>query len=241
MQENLWVFPLLLGSYLVGAIPFALVAGKLRGMDIRKHGSGNLGATNAIRVLGKPVGLTVFILDFLKGLAPAILVRMLPLSCSDKMHLTLAFAAGVAAVLGHIFPVYLRFKGGKGVAATAGAMLAVGWKAALIAYLVFFTVRKLTGYVSASSMALVLAFPLSLFAFHGAQVLDLYVGVVAGSGLLAVIIFFRHMSNWIRIMTGEEPKIKSRKSREAENHEAENHEAENYEAENYEAEDYEGS
>lgn len=210
MQDSVWISLVLLGSYLLGAVPFALVAGRLKGIDIRDHGSGNLGATNAIRVLGKPIGLTVFVLDFLKGFAPVLIVRLLPLSLSDKMHLFVAFAAGTAAVLGHIFPIYLKFKGGKGVAATAGAMLAVSWQAALVAFVVFFAVRKLTGYVSASSMALVLAFPLGLFAFHGGQVLDLYVGVVACTGVLAVIIFFRHMSNWIRIMKGEEPKVGSK-------------------------------
>jgi glycerol-3-phosphate acyltransferase PlsY len=201
------VLLLLLGSYLLGAIPFALIAGRLKGIDIREHGSGNLGATNAIRVLGKPVGILVFLLDFLKGLGPVVLARTLPLPLSERELLGVAFACGIAAVLGHVFPVYLRFKGGKGVAATAGALLAVRWDAALTACVAFFIVREISGYVSLSSMILALVFPLAIFLYHGSQALDGYLWITVGSALLALMIFYRHKDNWARILRGEEPKV----------------------------------
>lgn len=197
----------LLASYLLGAVPFALIAGRLKGVDIRKRGSGNLGATNAIRVLGKPVGLTVFVLDFLKGLVPVLAAGSLPTTFPAPQQLAFAFACGVAAVLGHTFPVYLRFKGGKGVAATAGVMFAIRWDAALVSFAMFFLVRKLTGYVSISSMALAVAFPTALLVFHWNEAFDLYRWVLVGSGLLALLIIFRHRGNIARIVQGREPKV----------------------------------
>ncbi|MHC4945942.1 MAG: glycerol-3-phosphate 1-O-acyltransferase PlsY [Planctomycetota bacterium] len=207
MPATLGVLLLLLGSYLLGAVPFALIAGRLKGIDIREHGSGNLGATNAIRVLGKPVGITVFLLDFLKGMGPVLVAGALPLPFPERDLLGIAFACGIAAVLGHIFPVYLKFKGGKGVAATAGALLAIRWEAALTACAAFFLVRELSGYVSLSSMTLALVFPIAIFLYHGSQAVDLYLWITLGSAFLALVIFYRHKSNWVRILRGEEPKV----------------------------------
>ncbi len=198
----------LLLSYLLGSIPVALLAGKLKGIDIRKEGSGNLGAPNAIRVLGKPIGITVFLLDFAKGLFPPLAVRaLLGEQYSPTTLELLAFASGVAAVLGHIFPVYLNFKGGKGVAATAGMLLAVRWDAALCAFGVFFAVRKITRYVSLSSMALAVVFPLAVIFLPGKRALGDYQWVILGSSLLALLILFKHRGNVARILNGTEPKI----------------------------------
>ena len=206
MYSGLTAGALILASYLLGAIPFALLAGKLKGIDIRKHGSGNLGATNAIRVLGKPVGLTVFVLDFLKGFIPVMVVRFLPAG-SVAISEFMAFSCGAAAVVGHIFPVYLKFKGGKGVAATAGMLLAVRWDAALIACGVFFPVRRLTGYVSLSSIALAVTFPSALYLLHPSRAMSDYKWVLIGSCLLALLIIYRHKGNIGRILRGEEPKV----------------------------------
>ena len=208
MYPGLAAGAVLLASYLLGAIPFTLLAGKLKGIDIREHGSGNLGATNAIRVLGKPVGLTVFVLDFLKGFLPVMVVRFLPAAWfSVSISELLAFSCGAAAVVGHIFPVYLKFRGGKGVAATAGMLLAVRWDAALIACGVFFPVRRLTGYVSLSSIALAVTFPSALFLLHPSRALSDYKWVLIGSCLLALLIIYRHKGNIGRILKGEEPKV----------------------------------
>jgi glycerol-3-phosphate acyltransferase PlsY len=200
----------LLISYLLGAVPFALLAGRCRGIDIRKHGSGNLGATNAIRILGKPLGLTVFVLDFLKGLGPVLFVKhIFPhwVSLSSSSCLTLAFACGMAAVVGHVFPVYLRFKGGKGVAAAAGALMAVQWDAALVAFFVFILARRITGYVSVSSIFLAVSFPIAFYGLHPHLARNDAVWVILGSGLLAVLIVLRHRHNLTRILKGEEPKV----------------------------------
>jgi glycerol-3-phosphate acyltransferase PlsY len=208
----------LLISYLIGAIPFALIAGRMRGVDLRAHGSGNLGATNAIRVLGKPLGFTVFLLDFLKGWVPVFLMRVLPdpwIPLSSQVRLSVAFACGMAAVVGHVFPLYLRFKGGKGVAAAAGALMAVQWDGALISFALFFLIRRVSGFVSLASIGLALAFPLALLALHPHHALHEARWVMVGSAALAVLIIFRHRSNLARIMRGEEPKVgRQRKEKE---------------------------
>lgn len=199
----------ILGSYLVGAVPFGLLAGYMKGIDIRTRGSGNIGATNTIRILGKPIGLTVFLLDFLKGAGPTFLaIRWgsghLPETADP---LSLAFLCGAAAVLGHCFPVYLHFKGGKGVASTAGAALVLRWDAALAAFAVFFIVRAVTRYVSVSSMALGVAFPLTVIVFHPADAFEKYAWITAGGWIVAALIVLRHRSNILRIIRGEESKI----------------------------------
>ena len=121
--------------------------------------------------------------------------------------LGLAFLCGAAAVLGHCFPVYLRFKGGKGVASTAGAALVLRWDAALAAFAVFFVVRAITRYVSVSSMALGAAFPLAVIVFHPADAFEKYVWITAGGWIVAALIVLRHRSNILRIIRGEESKI----------------------------------
>jgi glycerol-3-phosphate acyltransferase PlsY len=199
----------ILTSYLVGAIPFGLLAGLMKGVDIRTRGSGNIGATNTIRILGKPIGITVFLLDFLKGLGPVLLALNLsaPLVPSALNPQILALACGGAAVLGHCFSVYLRFKGGKGVATTAGAVLALRWDAALISFAVFFLIRKLTGYVSVSSIALATAFPLALMLLHPQAAFQEYFWITFGGIGAALLIVARHRSNLARVFRGEEDKI----------------------------------
>ena len=208
MQAGLITGGMLLASYLAGAIPFTLIAGYIKGIDIRKHGSGNLGATNAIRVLGKPIGLTVFLLDFLKGFGPVLAVRVLPHGWIPGIDpLLLGFGCGLASVVGHCFPVYLGFKGGKGVAAASGMLLAIRWDAALTAFVVFFLVRRITGFVSASSIALALTFPGALILYHPSEAFAAYRWVTYGSLVMAGLIVLRHRSNIGRIRRGEEPRV----------------------------------
>lgn len=200
-------------SYLLGAVPFGLCAGFLfRGIDIREKGSGNIGATNAIRLLGKPIGLTVFVLDFLKGFGPVMLVLTLgpPLVPEGADPYLLGICCGAAAMVGHIFPVYLKFRGGKGVASLSGAIMALRWDAALIAFAVFFIVRKLTRYVAVSSMALSIAFPLAVMALHFDRAFDEYLWLTVGGGLAAVLVIVRHSSNIGRLLRGEEDKVGDR-------------------------------
>jgi len=215
MHESLIAGSVLIASYLLGAVPFTLIAGRFKGIDIRKHGSGNLGATNAIRVHGKPIGLTVFVLDFLKGLGPVLLAGLIKESWIPDIDLKLlAFCCGLSAVLGHIFPIYLNFKGGKGVAAASGALLAVKWDAALVSFAVFFLVRKITRYVSASSIALGLTFPAALLIFDYDLAVSEYRWVTVGAAALSLLIVIRHKSNIVRIIKGEESKIGKKKTKE---------------------------
>src|SRR5215510_2681621 len=137
---------LLLGSYLLGAVPFALLIGLAKGVDIRKSGSGNVGATNLSRALGRSWGISAFALDFLKGLLPVLAVGWAgggrPWAGLAEPHVRMA--AGAIAILGHVFPVYLRFRGGKGVATSFGALTGLAFWAALAAGAVWLLVYVAT-------------------------------------------------------------------------------------------------
>lgn len=149
-------------GYFVGAIPFGLLAGKMKGIDIREHGSGNIGATNTLRTLGKPIGLTVFVLDFLKGTTPVLLARIFSHEAGPGNGL-IPVLTGVFTVLGHTFPIWLKFKGGKGIATSGGAAMALAPMTVLIGiglWLVFFYATK---YVSIASLVAALTLPSSQF------------------------------------------------------------------------------
>lgn len=185
----------LLVSYLLGAVPFGLVLCRLvKGVDLRTVGSGNIGATNAMRVLGTPLGLLAFALDVGKGYAPAALL--------GEGDPTLQVACGAAAVLGHVFPVYLRFRGGKAVATGAGVLLALEPMILVASGLVWVALLLLFGFVSVSSMAMGLAFPLSAWWLGESPV------VVGGAAGLTVLILVRHRSNISRLLAGEESRTR---------------------------------
>ncbi len=194
-----WV--VLLASYLLGSIPFGLVAARLKGVDLRQAGSGNIGATNAARVLGRPVGLLVFALDLLKGWIPAFLLA--PWAADAEGVLRLQVACGAAAVLGHVFPVWLGFRGGKGVATACGALLAIDPVVFLAGGAAWLVVLGLSRFVGLSSIAMGLAFVAAAWWRAPAGSLDL----VVGTALLAVLILVRHRSNIRRMLSGTEPKI----------------------------------
>ncbi len=207
----------LLGAYLLGAVPFGLLIGRLRGVDIRAHGSGNLGATNVGRVLGKPWGIGCFVLDLCKGLGPVLAYHLLaagPGFVGGQAWLAaLAWlAVGVAAVLGHIFPVWLKFKGGKGVATSLGALLGyypVLTVPALAAAVIWLVVTKATAYVGLASVVAAVAMPVLAVAFGLAIGRDpgevaVYGGVCA---LLAALVVVRHRSNLARLRDGTEAKV----------------------------------
>lgn len=194
------VFGVLL-AYLAGSIPFALVAGRVRGVDLRQHGSGNLGATNAMRVLGPVVGGLVYVGDTLKGLLPVLLLP--PVTTATRPDLW-AVAFGVAAIVGHVFPVFLMGKGGgKGVATGGGVFFGLAWLAALAALVVFFVTLALTRIVSVSSIAAAVAVPVAVLVWRGAA--DPLFPMSLGVGLLVV---FAHRSNIARLRRGEEPRIR---------------------------------
>jgi glycerol-3-phosphate acyltransferase PlsY len=197
-------------SYLVGSIPTAVWYGKaFFGLDVRDYGSGNSGATNSFRVLGKKAGVIVMIVDVLKGWLPAqtgIILAYYGLVKADDVILYQS-AFGIAAVLGHIFPVYEKFKGGKGISTLLGMIVSIHIEAALVCVLVFLVVFIISKYVSLGSMLASLAFPLVLLMprFYPDEPFLIGFGFV-----IFFIVVITHQKNIIRLINGEENKAKIR-------------------------------
>jgi len=196
---------LLVLSYLVGAFPSAVVLGRaLGGIDIRQHGSGNAGATNAWRVLGWRVGLPVAVIDVAKGAAAAAGIVRLPVGALPLRLEVVAVLCGLAAVLGHVFPVYTRFRGGKGVATAGGMLLATAPVPVACALGVFLLILSLSGLVSLGSIAAAWTIPISALLFDLFTNLGyppLLIGLTAG---LALFILYTHRGNVVRLLRGEE-------------------------------------
>jgi glycerol-3-phosphate acyltransferase PlsY len=195
-------------AYFFGSFPTGYVVGRLRGMDIRKVGSGNVGATNVTRVLGKQFGYPVFLIDFLKGFVPVLLAREIAHRCLlDSMATDLGVALGaIFSVIGHSYPVWLGFKGGKGMATSLGAIFGISWVAALIMCVVWLISFRVTRYVSIASIAAAVALPVAMIALLFLQHLRSAV-LVYFSLLLAAIVIIRHRSNVSRLLSGTEPRF----------------------------------
>ncbi|WP_438310497.1 glycerol-3-phosphate 1-O-acyltransferase PlsY [Sporosarcina sp. FA9] len=193
---------ILVVAYLLGSIPSGLWVGKLfYKIDIREHGSGNLGGTNTFRILGKKAGLFVTTLDILKGSA-ATLLPLLPYFSETAVH---PLILGMMAVVGHMFPIFAQFKGGKAVATSGGVVLGVNLPLFILVLVSFFIALKLTKMVSLSSMIVaVIGFIYSLIYYF--QTGDFY--LLIAIGLFGAFIFYRHQSNIARIKAGTEPKVK---------------------------------
>jgi glycerol-3-phosphate acyltransferase PlsY len=224
---------LFLGAYLLGGIPFGLLVAKAKGIDIRKAGSGNIGATNVGRVLGKKWGLLVFALDAAKGAAAtsaaSILIHRrdagatladatlagatLDMGWADYIWL----GAGVCAVLGHIFPIYTGFKGGKGVATSLGAIFGVypylTWSAVL-GLGIWGLVLKTTGYVSLGSIIAAWSVPISftIICLAAGWRIGEHIPLLGLSIVLSIFILIRHRGNLVRIQAGTENKVAGRNS-----------------------------
>ncbi|MCX7750560.1 MAG: glycerol-3-phosphate 1-O-acyltransferase PlsY [Candidatus Bipolaricaulota bacterium] len=194
-----------IAGYLLGGIPTAYLAGRLKGVDLRRHGSGNVGGTNAVRVLGWRVGIPVLALDILKGYAAGGLLPRLPW-VGDPVYLGLA--AGLGAVLGHVFTPYLGFRGGKGVAAGAGVLLALAPLPTLIASSVFLVLAFSTGIVSVGSLGATAALPLAAFLldrFAGIPVHPAVQGLAVG---LVPFVVWTHRGNVRRLLLGTENRFR---------------------------------
>lgn len=188
-------FVVIILSYLVGCFPSGLVLGKLfYKKDIRQFGSGNLGATNTFRILGKKAGFIVMFLDIFKGF----IVVFFPIWFNVDIP---SIFIGICAVVGHVFPIFLKFKGGKAVATSAGAVLGVHPILLIILAIIFFVILYLTKYVSLSSIVACIS------CFIGAIIIGDIPFLIVSIGIL-VILLYRHQSNIIRIFKGKEPKIK---------------------------------
>ena len=205
MSEIPWIFLLL--SYLLGAIPSSFLGARLaRGIDLRQHGSGNLGATNTFRVLGWKVALPVLLFDMFKGWFPTFAFP----GWDGTPEPTWALVYGALAVLGHVFSPYVAFRGGKGVATSAGMLLALAWPAVLIGFVIWAAIVAATRIVSLASLIAAAAVPLIVWWIYGVgSTLWLCVAV-------ALFVVFAHRSNVGRLLRGEENRFgrKSGKGRE---------------------------
>jgi glycerol-3-phosphate acyltransferase PlsY len=187
---------LVLVAYLLGAFPTSyVVARAVRGIDLRQHGSGNLGVTNAFRVLGWKAAPPIFIVDILKGFIPAFWFPQLDGTAAGPLW---ALAYGTAAVIGHVFSVFVAFRGGKGVATSAGVFLALAPLAVLGGLLIWAVLVLATGYVSLASVAAAAAFPVLIF-LSGARFEVLLLALV-----LAAFVICAHRANIRRLLRGEE-------------------------------------
>ena len=208
-----------LGAYLIGSIPTGFLVAKAKGVDIRSAGSGNIGATNAMRVLGKPAGIFVLLMDALKGFGACFLGVLIYghyFNQFNGLHSTsesipfpsqegvdhFAIIAGIFAVLGHNYPCWLKFKGGKGIATTAGVYLALAPWALLIALMFFILAVTVTRYVSVGSIVAAIALPVAVWAMPPH---NLFLGIVTTA--LGALAIYKHKSNIQRLMAGTENRL----------------------------------
>lgn len=214
MSSFPWTFLLVsaLAAFLCGSVPFGYLIGKGNKVDLRKHGSGNIGATNVWRVLGKGWGSLAFLLDFLKGFLPVILLGLilgdaaLPALRAGTISEILLVSAALAAILGHNFTPWLGFKGGKGVATSAGvlaALLPASFGVVILVWVAFFAVWRI---VSVASLAAAVALPVATCFFYPHHFV--FIGFAVVAGLLTIL---RHKANIGRILRGEEKPISKKK------------------------------
>ena len=217
MSPQLTLLILIPIAYLVGAIPFGLIVGLAKGVDPRKAGSGNIGATNVARLLGKRFFFLVFTLDLGKSLVPMLIASAIahrvPEAERDWRVYLLWLLVGFAAVLGHMFSVFLKFKGGKGVATSAGVMLGLWpyftWPG-LVAVVVFIVVFYAWRFISLGSIAGASAFPVAyvlIGTLRGWPVFGSQLPLLVFAVVMALLIIMKHRSNIVRLRAGTEPKF----------------------------------
>jgi glycerol-3-phosphate acyltransferase PlsY len=208
----------IVAAYLLGSVPFAFLIARVHGKDLRTIGSGNIGATNLARAVGRKWGYFCFALDVLKGLAPVAIVGVMRGVPDTPALLSLWLLVGIAAIVGHVFPVYLRFKGGKGVATSFGVALGL-WPyftlCAVVALAVWIAVVRIWHYVSLASISAAVAFPIALIlgiltipAWHSASLWPLMVAAI----VIPILVIVRHRENIHRLVAGTENKVRSRTS-----------------------------
>ncbi|MGD2035292.1 MAG: glycerol-3-phosphate 1-O-acyltransferase PlsY [Bacteroidales bacterium] len=205
---------LIIFAYLIGSVPSSVWIGKrFHGTDVREHGSGNAGFTNTVRVLGWKAGLPVFLIDVLKGYVAVSIVRLTEVyiqGTADFVNFQLIL--GAAAVLGHIFPIYVGFKGGKGVATLLGILLAIQPQPTLICLGIFVVVFLTTRYVSLSSMIAGISFPILIIFVFKTTISSL----VIFSMIVSILLILTHQKNIERLLNREESKAKIVKKRDKE-------------------------
>lgn len=202
-------------GYVFGLFQSGYIYGKCKGIDIRRYGSGNSGSTNALRVMGARAGLIVFLGDFLKTVIPCFLVRLLFAGRPDYVYVWILYA-GFGVILGHNFPFYLNFKGGKGIAATAGIITSLDWRLMLLCLAAFVLIVLATRYVSLGSLivsAILLVWnvvfgQLGSYGLSPASRPEFYLL----SAVIAAMAFWRHRANILRLVRGKENKVSFKKT-----------------------------
>lgn len=198
-------------AYVIGSIPSSIWIGKSYfGKDVRDFGSGNAGATNTFRVLGKRAGIIVLLLDILKGVTAASLILYMPsVSQGTDQYVNLQLLYGILAVVGHIFPVFENFNGGKGIATLFGMLIGIHYILAVACVALFIIVLLLTRYVSLSSILATISFPiLMIYIFNRDEPLFIAFGIAA-----ALMVVITHKKNIVRLLNGEETKANLFKSK----------------------------
>ena len=210
MQFDFYDIITILSAYLIGNISPAIILGKINGIDIKKEGSGNAGSTNVLRVMGVKAGATVFLGDFFKTLIPCILVRHFFQNQPEMVNLLVLYTA-FGVILGHNYPFYMGFKGGKGIAATAGLLVAMDLRVTAVCLIVFILIVAVTRYVSLGSLAVVIIYLIEVVVYGqmgGFGVKPPYLYEMYGiAAFLMLSAFYKHKANIVRLMNGTENKI----------------------------------
>jgi acyl phosphate:glycerol-3-phosphate acyltransferase len=194
-------------SYLIGAIPWGFIIAKLKGVDIREHGSGNIGATNVTRTIGKRWGVLCFFIDFLKGLLPVIAVKILFPSIWFLTPMQICFAiilTVLGTVLGHMYPIYLKFKGGKGVSTGAGALVAITPYAVICGLTVWIIVYKTSKFVSLASITAAIIVAILSFVFSVTNIYHIDNTLLYFVIFITLMAIYKHKSNIKRLINGTE-------------------------------------
>jgi glycerol-3-phosphate acyltransferase PlsY len=205
----LWIIPGIAISYLVGSIPTAYIFGRvLKGIDIREFGSGNVGATNALRLLGKGPGITILFLDILKGLLPVVFLGNFIQPRTSLNPQIIFILLGIACIIGHNWTIFLNFKGGKGIATSLGVLLGLAVNIpglgpvlglVLLIWLVVFTLSRI---VSLSSLVSALSLPVFMLIFKQSKIM------ISATMILSIFVILRHKSNIVRLYHGQETRLK---------------------------------
>lgn len=199
-------------AYLLGSVNSAIIVGKLHKIDIRQHGSGNAGLTNTLRVLGKRAAICVLLGDVLKAIVAIGIAKIVTLGFKDSLLLNLTMQlAGIAVVLGHIFPIYYGFKGGKGVLTSISVMFMINWEISLICLGLFIIVVAITKFVSLGSILAAFVFPILVLLSVKIPFLTNRIDMLVFSIILAAIVIIKHRSNIVRLVQGKENKLSFKK------------------------------
>ena len=213
----LFLIACLVGGYLLGSLNASIIFSRARGNDIRKQGSKNAGLTNALRVFGKKAAIFVFVFDLLKAIASVLLAQEVGKACfvENKELIQIGkYLASFAVVLGHNFPLYFKFKGGKGILASWGVIMVLDWRIALLLIVVFLLVVLATRYVSLASITSSILYPVFVVALNIGNPTSTTSIYIILSILMALLAVYRHRANISRLRAGTEPLLGAKKEKE---------------------------